>query len=227
MQYHALALGEQAEVDVIACAGKPLYPGLRGHPRVRLHLLRDPWGAARPLGSGLLFWIAASVRLVLLTAQLAWRLGVSARRPDVVLVQNPPAIPTLALAYLIARLRGARWVIDWHNLGYEMLALRLGSAHRLVHLALRYERALGARADAHLCVSRAMKARLEEEWGLRDVRVFYDRPAEFAERSAGERRLELLSRLEARNSCRTRTGRSLSRRPAGPPTRISTFCSRR
>jgi beta-1,4-mannosyltransferase len=56
-------------------------------------------------------------------------------RPDLLLVQNPPAIPTLPVAWMIARLRRARFVIDWHNLGYSILALRLGRRHVVVRLA--------------------------------------------------------------------------------------------
>jgi beta-1,4-mannosyltransferase len=103
------------------------------------------------------------------------------RRPDVLLVQTPPAVPTLLVAWLAARLRRARLVIDWHNFGYAMLALRVGPRHVLVRLAERWERALGRRADAHLCVSRAMAAELEARWAVAPTVVLYDRPpARFA-----------------------------------------------
>jgi beta-1,4-mannosyltransferase len=37
---------------------------------------------------------------------------------------------------------------------------------------------MGHRADAHLCVSRAMQAELRQQWNLQNVNVLYDRPAE-------------------------------------------------
>ena len=61
-------------------------------------------------------------------------------KPDVILVQNPPAAPTLAVAWLAARLRGARLVIDWHNLSHTILAVRLGEHHRAVRALARSER---------------------------------------------------------------------------------------
>lgn len=49
--------------------------------------------------------------------------------------KNPPSIPTLALVWLVARLRGSKVIIDWHNLGYSILALKLGDKHPLVRIA--------------------------------------------------------------------------------------------
>lgn len=50
--------------------------------------------------------------------------------------QNPPSIPTLLLAQLsTAYISRSRLIIDWHNLGYSILALKLGDGHPLVHLA--------------------------------------------------------------------------------------------
>ena len=103
--------------------------------------------------------------------------------------QNPPAIPTLPLATLAAKLRGSRLVVDWHNTGYSILALRLGHSHPVVRIARwsvarlcvhppcptplthsprrRIEHTFGRNAYAHLCVTEAMKSKLMEEVGLR------------------------------------------------------------
>lgn len=51
------------------------------------------------------------------------------------MLQNPPAIPTLAIVKLVALLRGSRVIVDWHNTGYSVLALRLGNDHLAVSLA--------------------------------------------------------------------------------------------
>src|SRR5262249_27376793 len=117
------------------------------------------------------------------------------RKPRVVLVQNPPAVPALSIALAAARLRSARLVIDWHNFGYTVLALKLGESSRLVGAMRRYERALGRRADAHLCVSEAMRRELEDRWGLREVAVVYDRPAHAFAPARAEERPQLYHRL--------------------------------
>jgi hypothetical protein len=51
--------------------------------------------------------------------------------------KNPPSIPTLALVWLVGWLRGSKVIIDWHNLGYSILALKLGANHVLVRIAKR------------------------------------------------------------------------------------------
>jgi beta-1,4-mannosyltransferase len=35
---------------------------------------------------------------------------------------------------------GSKVIIDWHNLGYSILALKLGQTHVLVNIAKRYFR---------------------------------------------------------------------------------------
>jgi len=107
----------------------------------------------------------------------------------VLLVQNPPAIPTLAVARLICALRSSRLVVDWHNYGYTILALRLGFGHLAVRLAQRYERWFGRRAAAHLCVTRAMARDLRNEWHVAPAPVvLYDvAPSHFHRLTRAER----------------------------------------
>ena len=107
-------------------------------------------------------------------------------------LQNPPAIPTLLVAWIVARLRCARLVIDWHNFGYTLLGaysrvvlmsdnrwrhrdpltsghhpgMTYGARHPLVRVSRWYERTLGRRADASLCVTRAMSEHLRSTWGI-------------------------------------------------------------
>lgn len=49
--------------------------------------------------------------------------------------QNPPGLPSIAVAWLISVLRGSRLVIDWHNYGYTIMALSHGRRHPVVRLA--------------------------------------------------------------------------------------------
>jgi beta-1,4-mannosyltransferase len=114
-------------------------------------------------------------------------------RPDVILVQNPPAIPTLAVAVLAARMRGARLIVDWHNLGWAMLALSLGTDHALVRFARRHEMQLASQADAHFCVSQSLAAHLATA-GIR-AHVLPDRPAARFRPTPPAARDELFRRL--------------------------------
>lgn len=79
------------------------------------------------------FLLFAGVKIVALVLQLLRLLLFRLPRPELILVQNPPSIPTLAVAWLVARLRGATLVIDWHNLGFSILSHSRGSdRHPLV-----------------------------------------------------------------------------------------------
>lgn len=192
MLYHAQALADSiADVDLVGYVETEVDPAIAAHPHVRVHRLRAPARHA----SRAFFVVHGLVRVVRQSLELLRVLLAAVRPPDVVLVQNPPAVPTLLVALLAARARAARLIVDWHNFGCAMLALRLGRGHPVVRLARRYERALGGRADAHLCVSRAMQDELRAHWGIDRAVVLHDRPARrFAPPPAAVRR-ELLRRL--------------------------------
>ena len=129
-----------------------------------------PW---RTLGAWGL--AGAAIRMGLTLLQLLWVLV--RRRPAAILVQNPPAFPTLLAAWMAARLVRALFVVDWHNYGYSMLALRLGKDHRLTLLAARHEGWMARRASRNFCVSQGMRDDLSRRFGVR-AQVLYDRPVE-------------------------------------------------
>ncbi len=197
MQYHALALADSGrDVDVIAYAGSAPFRAVSDHPRITMHLTRAPSAAARRL-PGFLFVSWQFIRLCGQGLNLLRNLLLMVAKPDVVLVQNPPAVPTLAIALIAARLRSARLVIDWHNFSHAILALRLGSDHWAVRMLRWHERTVGRRADAHLCVSRAMQSELRAHWQVPDAVVLYDRPAEMFAPTLPEARPAVLRRLLA------------------------------
>jgi beta-1,4-mannosyltransferase len=119
-------------------------------------------------------------------------------------MQNPPAFPTLAVTWLSLRHRGVRFVVDWHNLGYTLLQLRLGQFHPAVRLARWFERRDARRVEANLCVSRGLAAFLESRFGVKQAQVLYDRPASAfvpVDRAERERfRQALFARLGIRAS---------------------------
>ena len=171
----ALSLAELAQVDLVGYAGAELPAAVRDHPAVAVHRL--PSEPPLEQGRGRLMWVDAARRLLRQSRQLSRLLLHTLPRPDLLLVQNPPSLPTLAVIWLVARIRGASWVIDWHNLGFSVLALKLGAEHRATRLARRCEIMLGRRADAHLCVSAELREALLTRWGIGPAHVLYDRPA--------------------------------------------------
>jgi beta-1,4-mannosyltransferase len=197
MLYHARSLGDTVgDVDLVGYVESEIPAAIASHPRIRVHRLRAPVSGAAARLSRLAYIAYGLWRSVWQAAGLFWMLLARLPRPDAILVQNPPAVPTLGVALAVARLRGARLIVDWHNFGFEMLRLGLRGHHeRIVGAAARFERFFGRRADAHLCVSRAFAGALERRWGIAGATVLYDRageafvPTPSAEREALFRRL--------------------------------------
>jgi beta-1,4-mannosyltransferase len=110
----------------------------------------------------------------------------------------------MLVAWMALRRRGVRFVIDWHNLGYTVLRLRLGHWHPAVRLARWFERRDARRVDANLTVSRSLAAFLDSRFGVQQAAVLYDRPASvFApiERADREQyRLALFTRFGIRGA---------------------------
>ncbi|KAJ1372864.1 hypothetical protein KIN20_035151 [Parelaphostrongylus tenuis] len=185
-------------------------------------------------------------------------------------MQNPPALPTMFVCWMVARLKSAKFVIDWHNYmwsiiknkyGIEQLTLqRLGGdgcenkdtvkealvrrkidreatlatskgkrynigvdkkerknfKRRYIEWVYRWEGACGRRADAGLCVTRAMREDMQKAWGVHAA-VFYDRPLSgtFREFSLVDKH-ELLIRLG-----QTEEGRVFGAQPSEDATRFS------
>jgi beta-1,4-mannosyltransferase len=176
MLYHAQALAaSDVDVDLVGFEGTPLPRQVADHPRIAVHRIRAP--AFLPSHeSGVRYAVTATLESLRFSIRL-WRLLRRLRRPALVLVQNPPAFPTLGVTRFSLQERDVRFVIDWHNIGYTLLRRRLGRWHPAVRLARWIERHDARQADAHLCVSRGMAAFLKSGFGLPDAHVLYDRPA--------------------------------------------------
>lgn len=106
--------------------------------------------------------------------RILWRLAGELRRErwTAVLVQNPPGFPVMAVLALAGR-RGARRILDWHNFGSSLLALRHSRRRHAAGLYGWCERRLARMADEHWAVSAALAGRLA---GIRAV-VVHDRPS--------------------------------------------------
>ncbi|SCU97135.1 LAFA_0G09956g1_1 [Lachancea sp. 'fantastica'] len=120
------------------------------------------------------FWKVA-IQMVSI-AKVLWQL----RGSDYFLLQNPPSIPILPIASVYCVLCRCKLIIDWHNLGFSILQLKLGSFwNPLVLVSFLIEYAFSKFATYHLTVTKAMKEYLSETFGLSPgrIEVLYDRPA--------------------------------------------------
>jgi len=168
-------------------------PAVTNHPRITCHRLSDQAFSDRAAG-GVKRFVAGSVARAVGQGRRLFALLMRLPKADAILVQNPPAVPTLAVAWLVARLRGARLVIDWHNLSHTVAAVRLGESHRAVKALSRSERRWARRADGHLTVSKALAAWLSGNYGI-TAAVLYDRPSPVFTRTTPSAAVALWTRL--------------------------------
>jgi beta-1,4-mannosyltransferase len=201
MQYHARALaGTGVDVDFVGYEGTKLPRVVAGDARVTVHRF-EPSTLRLGQSSSVRYALLAIIDTLRVSVRL-WRTLRKLPRPDLVVLQNPPAFPTLAVTWFCLRRRGVRFVIDWHNLGYTMLRLRLGRWHPVVRLARWFERRDARLVEANLCVSRGMASFLASRFDVTNAHVLYDRPASVfvpLERSERDRfRQGLFGRLSAR-----------------------------
>ncbi|GAA6003473.1 chitobiosyldiphosphodolichol beta-1,4 mannosyltransferase [Rhodotorula paludigena] len=196
MLYHVQSFARHGyETSILAYRGSAPPKELTENEKVEFVYLAThfSWigGLAKPLFLALL-----PLKVLAGAWGLLWALLVLPAPPAYLFVQNPPAIPTLAIVKLAALLRGSRVIIDWHNTGYSVLALRLGPTHPVVRFARFLELLFGRTAYAHLCVSDAMKTQLAEEAKLNgNLVTLHDRPPASFRRQTPEEAHELFSRL--------------------------------
>ncbi|EGE06921.1 chitobiosyldiphosphodolichol beta-mannosyltransferase [Trichophyton equinum CBS 127.97] len=178
MQCHALSIARHGgRVTVIGYHNSTPNQELLDHPLISVVGLPSP-PALFQTKKKFLFPVAAILKVL----QQAWHLwaalGYRTDPAHWILVQNPPSAPTLALALLACHLRHSRLIIDWHNFGYSILALKLGPAHPMVKLMRWYEKAFSCYATAHFCVSNAMARILREQFEIKKpLMVLHDRPS--------------------------------------------------
>jgi beta-1,4-mannosyltransferase len=180
MQYHALSL---ANLQCARANGTASYPNvtmigygdsqpieaIRKHKQIDFWLLRA-FKSPMPIP----YPVYALCKITMDVVQLCYALLV--RKYDVVFMQNPPSIPVMAIARLISWASGGKFVIDFHNFGYTMLAMKFGDSHFFVRFAYHFERFWSRRSDLNLSVTNAMRQWLKSTWDV-TATVLYDKPA--------------------------------------------------
>jgi len=106
MRYHAQALAANGvDVDLVGLEGTPLPKAITEEPRITVHRLAPPGFRTRGGLTGSGYAVAGLLDAARVSFRL-WRALKRLPRPDLVLVQNPPAFPTLAVAWFTLRRRG-------------------------------------------------------------------------------------------------------------------------
>ena len=96
---------------------------------------------------------------------------------------------------MVCFFRHTSLVIDWHNFGYSILALKLGPDHPMVRISKLYEIILAKAANANFTVTDAMAKVLKSEFVTQaPVLTLHDRPADLFQPLTASQRIGFLQR---------------------------------
>lgn len=175
MNFHALSIAKCGwKVSLVGYVESELMAAVTEDPLISVIKLPTP----SPRSGNFLIW---AVKRVLDQHYRLWKTLKSldkASKIDVLLVQNPPSIPTLGVAriFVLFARPGTKMIIDWHNLGYTILAMKAGKFAVWAYRA--YEVLFGRIAYLHLCVSVRLGMALRSGMGINAKRIMpiFDRP---------------------------------------------------
>ncbi|XP_034088764.1 chitobiosyldiphosphodolichol beta-mannosyltransferase isoform X1 [Gymnodraco acuticeps] len=176
MQYHALSLSKHGyNVTFVGFLDTKPHQEVLREEKIKLVPIAEVKGVH--VGPKILTYVT---KVILQCLQLLYVL-LRMETQSHILMQNPPGLPGIAVAWLVCVLRGSRFVIDWHNYGYTIMALSHGDTHPVVRLAKWYEHFFGPLASRNLCVTNAMKDDLQKNWGIKATTLYDCPPSIFRE----------------------------------------------
>ncbi|KAF1816036.1 chitobiosyldiphosphodolichol beta-mannosyltransferase [Eremomyces bilateralis CBS 781.70] len=194
MQYHALSIAKHGgKVDVIGYLESDVHPDITATENIQIIPI-TPVPKRFQASSKLLFLVLGPLKVLLQAWYLYSALAYSTKPAKWVLVQNPPSIPTLAVALFVCFFRNSNLVVDWHNFGYSILAMKLGTRHPLVQVSQIYETLLAKYATSHFCVTKSMGRYLKKTSGI-DPLTLHDRPPAIFKPLSRSERQNVLKRL--------------------------------
>ncbi|KAI5696989.1 hypothetical protein M8J75_003471 [Diaphorina citri] len=192
MQYHALSLAKEGfSVDLVGYAGSIPIKDLLQSDSVHFPYLQPVPEFKKYMPN----MFAFIFKVLFQAVTLFWCLNKNLTSiPSHLLLQNPPAIPTMFICWLYCVLYRVKFIIDWHNYAFTILSLSLNEQHPIVRISKWYERYFGRFSKANLCVTRAMRADLKENWNV-EAKTLHDRPPDIFRPTSRKEKHSLFEKL--------------------------------
>ncbi|CAK9301959.1 unnamed protein product [Gordionus sp. m RMFG-2023] len=176
MQFHALSLAEIGyHVDFICHAKSSPYKEISNNSLIHVYSLRR-----FPNLELNLFYVILLILNFLWTIVNVFIILSKIKNPDIIFIQNPPAIFVLPIIKLYTKFywKHCKIILDWHNYGHTIFALKYPTHLYLYKLYKCLEIKMGLWTDYNLCVSNALKMDLIENYNI-NAKILYDFPQMF------------------------------------------------
>lgn len=164
MLNHACAISEYNEINnvtLIGYDGGDIRSDVKNNKKINIEFLTlNRFNAFLSKFPKFLFIFVALIKIIIQFFYLFYKLLFKIPKPNYLILQNPPGVPTIFICLIVCYIRGTKFILDWHNYGYTILKVNNRNC-LIVNLCYFYEKILGRFAWKSLCVSNAMKENLK------------------------------------------------------------------
>ncbi|XP_075021911.1 chitobiosyldiphosphodolichol beta-mannosyltransferase isoform X2 [Calonectris borealis] len=130
MQYHALSLARHGRgVALLGYLQSRPHGDVLRSGNIRLVPVADLRGLR--VGPKLFQYV---IKVIVQAIQLLYTM-LKIDQPSYILLQNPPGLPSIAVAWVACLFWRSKLIIDWHNYGYTIMSLSHGRNHPVVQIA--------------------------------------------------------------------------------------------
>lgn len=193
MSYHALSLLQHDyKVNIIGYLENEPISEIASNPNVNFEALMPPPSLAIP---NILMYLWKTVWV---SFTLWWALFrcLILQKSNILICQNPPAVPALIVCYFMCMFGRTRLIVDYHNYTFSILQLTNQPDNILVKIAKIIETTVGRLSYANFCVTKAMKEDLEKTYKVKAT-VLYDRPPSHFKTISLKEKHDLIMKLAA------------------------------
>ena len=171
MLNHCIALTEAYdninEVSLIGFNGGDIRNDIASNPKIKQYYIPMAINNLLRKLPRFLFFLSAFIKIIIQTLSIFYILF-KVPKPKFLILQNPPGIPSILICWIFCRIRGTKFIIDWHNYGYTILQVNKRNK-LIVKLAYYYEKFLSTKSDMNFCVSQAEKRDLKKQFSIEAI----------------------------------------------------------
>jgi len=161
------------QISLIGFNGGDIRSDIKNNEKIRPFYISEPLKKLFNSLPRIMFPIVAIVKVLLQILILLYTLLFKIPKPDFLILQNPPGIPTIFICAIVCFLRRSKFIIDWHNYGFTIL--KVNKRNKLIcYIARLYEIILAKTSHLNFCVSENMQKDLKQNMNINSI-VLHDR----------------------------------------------------